>query len=108
MYSFDSVISLLVRFGLALGILVLILLVVSVFGYMFIQWLKYHGREKYALDFVSLLIRLPRESETKIDAAEQMFASLHSMKHDGLFDWLKSEDLFAFEIVALKEEISFY
>lgn len=84
------------------------ILLVAVFGYMLIQWLKHRKREEYALDFVTLRVRLPRDNEIKIDAAEQLFAGLHSLKNDGIFSWLKPEDVFAFEIVALKESLIFY
>ena len=80
----------------------------AIFAYMVIQWLKYRNREKYALDFVSLLVKLPKDNEIKIDAAEQMFASLYSLKKDGWFSWMEAEELFSFEIVALKEDIAFY
>ncbi len=107
-FNLDSMISLLVTYGIGLLVVLLLLAVIAVFGYMFFQWFKYRNREKYALDFVSLMIRLPRDTEIKIDAAEQMYASLHSLKHDGFLSFLNQEDLFSFEIVALKEEISFY
>ena len=81
---------------------------VAVFGYMVFQWFKYRDREQYALDFVTLLVRLPKDNEIKIDAAEQMFASLYSVKKDGWFHWLQPEDLISFEIVALKEDLAFY
>lgn len=91
-------------------ILVLILVagVSAVFIYMFFQWLKHRRREDYNLDFVSLLVRLPKENEVKIDAAEQMFAGLYSLKKGGFFSWLKPEDIFSFEIVALQEKIEFH
>ncbi len=108
MYSLDSIISTMIHYAIIIGVGISLLVVVLLFGYMFVQWFKYRNRERYALDFVSLLIRLPRDSETKIDAAEQMFASLHSIKHEGFFSFLQPEDMFSFEIVALKEEISFY
>ena len=76
--------------------------------YMLFLWYKHRNREEYALDFVTLLVRVPHENETKIDAAEQMFASLYSLKKDGFFSWLYPEDVISFEIVALKEEIGFY
>jgi hypothetical protein len=88
--------------------LVLFIILLAVFCYMLYQWYKYRDREKYALEFVTLQVRMPKETEIKIDAAEQMFASLYSVKHDGWFHWLKPEDLFSFEIVALKEDIAFY
>ncbi len=95
--------------GVLTGFLMLLLVaLVGVFGYMVIQWVKHRRREDYALSFVTLLVRLPRENEIKIDAAEQMFAGLHSLKKRGFWAWLTPEDLFSFEIVALKERIEFH
>ena len=79
-----------------------------VFGYMFFQWLKHRRREDYALNFVTLLVRLPRDSEIKIDAAEQMFTGLYSLKKSGPLQFMRPEDIFSFEIVALQEKISFH
>ncbi|CAN5281797.1 hypothetical protein BH10PAT2_BH10PAT2_1770 [soil metagenome] len=108
MIPLDPILSTVVQYAVIVGIGLVVLIVLALFGYMILQWFKYRNREKYALDFVSLLIRLPRDTEIKIDAAEQMFASLHSLKHEGFLSSLKTEDMFSFEIVALKEEISFY
>jgi hypothetical protein len=95
--------------GIAILVFIGCILLVTMLGYMFLQWFKHRNREEYALGFVTLLIRLPRDSEIKIDAAEQMFSSLYSIKKDG---WLSSlwsnDDFFSFELVALKEEIAFY
>lgn len=106
--NLDSLFSQIFSFVILLlfGLFFVVLLVV--FLYMVYQWFKYRHRETYALDFMTLLVRLPRDNEIKIDAAEQMFASLYSVKHDGWFDFLKPEDLVSFEIVALKEDLSFY
>lgn len=84
------------------------LAILVVFGYMFFQWLKHRKREEYALSFVSLLVKLPKDNEIKIDAAEQMFAGLHSLHKGGFFSFLKKQPIISFEIVALKEEIGFY
>lgn len=90
------------------GTLILFLVaLLAVFGYMFFQWLKHRRRESYALNFVTLLVRLPRDSEIKIDAAEQMFTGLYSLKKSGPLQFMKPEDIFSFEIVALQEKISF-
>ena len=91
------------------GIFLAVFVVFSlIFFYMLIQWWKHRNREEYSLEFVHLLVRLPKENEIKIDAAEQMFSGLHSLKKSGWFSFLKAEDRFAFEIVALKEQIRFY
>jgi len=99
-----SVSTFFVNLFLALGIFA----VAFVLGYVLLQWLKYRQREKYSLDFVTLLVRVPKSNEIKIDAAEQMFAGLYSLKHHGFFSFLKPEEVIGFEIVGLKEEIAFY
>lgn len=88
--------------------LLLVTVIVLIFAYMIFQWLKHRNREEYALDFVTLRVRMPRDTEIKIDAAEQMFAGLYSLKKVGWLSWMKPEDVFSFEIVALKESITFY
>ena len=77
-------------------------------GYVIFQWWRHRDREKRSLEFVLLEVRLPRDNEIKIDAAEQMFASLYSVKRSGVTAPLKAEDHFSFEIVGRKEEIRFY
>ncbi|MEP7166903.1 MAG: type IV secretion system DNA-binding domain-containing protein [Candidatus Woesebacteria bacterium] len=76
--------------------------------YMVVQWFRFRGREKYSLGFKVLKVLLPKENEIKIDAAEQMFAGLYSLKNEGVGSILKPEDHFTFEIVALHESIAFY
>ncbi len=89
-----------------------LLLVFVAFGlallYMFLQWFKHRGRESYSLEFKVLKVLLPKDNEIKIDAAEQMFASLYSLKKSWPQSWFSSEDHFTFEIVALKESLAFY
>lgn len=76
--------------------------------YMFLQWLRHKNREHYSLEFKVFKVLLPKENEIKIDAAEQMFASLYSLKKSWPAVWFSNEDHFTFEIVALKESIAFY
>ncbi|MBU0576042.1 type IV secretion system DNA-binding domain-containing protein [Patescibacteria group bacterium] len=91
------------------GVLILLLIaLLVVFGYMFFQWFKHRRREDYSLDFVTLLVRLPRDNEIKIDAAEQMFTGLYSLKKSGPLKFLQPEDIFSFEIVALQEKIGLH
>lgn len=92
----------------ALFAMILLWVVLGAFAYMALQWFKHRKREQYALSFVTLLIRIPKDSETKIDAAEQMFSSFFSLKNRGVASFLKPDDIISFEIVALKEEIAFY
>lgn len=108
-YSPDLLLATLIAWLTAGLLYVLFAALLVVFGYMVFQWFKHRKREEYALDFVTLMVRLPKDNEIKIDAAEQMFAGLYSLKKTGWVDWLiQPEHLFAFEIVALKESITFY
>jgi hypothetical protein len=86
----------------------LFFVLLGLFVYMVLQWIKNRKREDYALDFVTFLIKLPKDNEVKIDAAEQMFAGLYSIKKSGPMSFLKPEDVISFEIVALKDDIAFY
>ncbi|MBU1031819.1 hypothetical protein KKE03_02780 [Patescibacteria group bacterium] len=74
-----------------------------------VGWIKYRSREKHSLQFVLLQIRVPRGNEIKIDAAEQFFATLASLrKSGGLFQAFTPQPQMSFEIVALHESIRFF
>lgn len=88
--------------------LIVLLVLLAAFVYMVLQWIKHRPREGYALDFVTLQVKLPKDNEIKIDAAEQMFAGLHSLKKSGPLSFLRPEHTISFEIVGLKEDITFY
>lgn len=107
-FEVEVVIAFLIQVLTIVATVVVLASIFAVFFYMVFQFFKHRKREQYALDFVTLMVRLPKDNEIKIDAAEQMFAGLHSIKHSGWFHWLKPEDMFAFEIVALKEQIVFH
>lgn len=92
---------------LALALVVLVGLAAVVF-WVWLIWVRNKDREERSLDFVLLQVAVPRDNEIKIDAAEQMFASLYSIYKGGAFSYLKPQDHFSFEIVALPEEIKFY
>ncbi len=107
-FSPDLLLQQLIAVVVTLFMILVIWIILGVFAYMAFQWFKHRKREEYALDFVTLLVRLPKDNEIKIDAAEQMFSSLYSLKNVGIGSFLKTEDIVSFEIVALKEEIAFY
>ena len=71
-----------------LGILVLLLI-----GAMLIllQYLRFRNREEVSLNFVLLEIAVPRDNEIKIDAAEQIYSSLHSIKQGGFWQRFKAQ-----------------
>lgn len=73
-----------------------------------LQYLRFRNREEVSLSFVLLEIAVPRDNEVKIDAAEQIFAALHSIKQGGFGQRFKAQQHVSFEIVARKEDIRFY
>ena len=92
-----------------LGLALLILLVIAAgVGWLWILWMRHKDREERSLDFVLLQVAVPRDNEIKVDAAEQMFASLYSFYKGGSFSFLKPQDHISLEIVALPEQIRFY
>ena len=78
------------------------------FMYLLILYFRLKKRESMAYEMTTLEVRLPKENEVKIDAAEQMFASFASLKKRGFFSFLEVDDSLAFEIVAKKSDIRFY
>lgn len=94
--------------GVSLLILTFCLMGLVALGYvLFILW-KYRDREKHSMEYTLIQVATPRDNEIKIDAAEQMFASLHAMHHGGFWSFLKPQDHISFEIVAKREDIRFY
>ena len=94
-----------------LGVVViagLALLGLAAVFYFFVQWLKFRDREERSLEMVLLQVALPRDNEIKIDAAEQMFSALYSIRKGGPLAFLKAQEHLAFEIVGKKEDIRFY
>ncbi|MEK9179393.1 MAG: DUF87 domain-containing protein, partial [Patescibacteria group bacterium] len=74
---------------------------------------KIEKREDMSLDMVVLLVKMPKDNEIKIDAAEQFFNTLSALKKSydylpGLFSIFDLETTIGFEIVAKHGEILFY
>ncbi len=76
--------------------------------YVFVLWLRYRNRESLSLNSVLLQVTVPRENETKIDAAEQLFASLHALYGTTKFEYFRPQPHVSFEIVGLPGDIRFY
>lgn len=94
--------------GVSLFILTFCFIGFAVLGYvLFLAW-KYRDREKKSMEYTLMQVATPRDNETKIDAAEQMFSSLHAIHHGGYWSFLKPQDHISFEIVAKREDIRFY
>ncbi|MBI4040011.1 type IV secretory system conjugative DNA transfer family protein [Candidatus Daviesbacteria bacterium] len=95
---------LLLVFALTGGALLLLIL----FWRYFASWYRNRDREKHSLDSVLLQITIPRDNEIKIDAAEQLFSALFSIKKNTGRLNLKPQAHLSFEIVAQHESIHFY
>lgn len=94
-------------------ILFLLGIIFGVGFYIWVLWYRHRDREKSSLEMVCLQVGVPRDNEIKIDAMEQMFSSLYSIKKGskGWFGWLTFlvvQPHISFEIVARKEDIRFY
>lgn len=76
--------------------------------YFLLLWLRNREREKESLNSTLLKITLPRDNEIKIDAAEQLFSSLTSIRKGGKLSLLKLQPSLSFEVVGLPQEIRFY
>lgn len=87
------------------------LIAAGVYGWILYQ--RHKDREKSSLAMVCLQVAVPRDNEIKIDAMEQIFSSLYSIKKGsngplGLLTFLQVQPHISFEIVGRKEDIRFY
>src|SRR4030042_4147825 len=103
--QFTGLISYLFALMLVTG---LMLLGIVGLAYAVILWFKFRNREERSLNFILLEVLLPRENEIKSDAAEQMFASLYSIRKSGMKNWWNPQEHIAFEIIGKKEDIRFF
>ncbi len=94
--------------GLALCAALLAGAVTLILIYLIILYFRLKKREKISLEMLTLEVKISKENEIKIDAAEQMFASFSSLKKSGWFSFLDLDDVLAFEIVGKEAEIRFY
>jgi len=76
--------------------------------YLIVLYFRIKKREQISLEMITLEVKLPKENEIKIDAAEQMFSSFSSLKKSGFFSFLEVDDVLAFEIVGKEADIRFY
>ncbi len=98
----------LIYYSVLLILFLIALLGLALLGYGFILWWRWRRREEEALKFVLLQVMVPHDNEIKIDAMEQIFASLYSMKTGGRFKWLHPQPHISLEIVSVNDEIKFY
>ena len=85
-----------------------VILLLALAGYVAVILFKNRDREKRSLNSVMFQIAVPRGNEIKIDAMEQLFASLYSVKKGGWKQKYSIQPTISFEIVAKIEDIKFY
>lgn len=76
--------------------------------FLFFTYFKNRNRETRSIDSVLLQIAVPRGNEIKIDAMDQLFAALYSIKKGGWKQRYDIQPTISFEIVAKQEDIRFY
>src|SRR6266446_4659276 len=64
--------------------------------YVFVLWLRYRDRESISLNSVLLQVTVPRENETKIDVAEQLFESLYALYGTTRFEYFRPQPHISF------------
>ena len=106
--SFQIFIDRLITIGLAILAATLAAGLTLVLIYLVIIYFRLKKREELSLEMLTLEVRLPKENEIKIDAAEQMFASFASLKKSGMMSFLDVDDAISFEIVGRSSDIRFY
>jgi hypothetical protein len=94
-------------FAVLIGFTLVLLLIGGAVWY-FMSIYRFRNREERSLSSVLLLVTVSRNNEIKIDAMEQMFASLYSIKKGGWAQRFDTQPIISFEIVAKQEEIKFY
>jgi len=87
------------------GVIVMALVML---GYILYTAFRSRGREQRSIESTMIQVLVPRGNEIKIDAMEQLFASLYSIKKGGWKQKFSTQPTISFEIVARKEEILFY
>jgi len=79
-----------------------------VLGHIAFVLFRYRGREERSIDSVLLQVAVPRGNEIKIDAMEQLFASLYSIKKSSWKQKFNVQPTVSFEIMAKQENIHFF
>jgi len=98
----------LINIGLATAAALIAGILTLALFYLLIIYFRLKKREEVSLEMVTVEVKLPKDNEIKIDAAEQMFASFSSLKKSGFWSVFEVNDVLAFEIIAKKSEIRFY
>ncbi len=101
----DSLVLMFFVFLFGVGFLLLFLMA---FGYGLLLWMRNRGREATSLSSVLLQVSVPRDNDIKIDASEQLFASLASFRKKKRLDFFRPQPHVSFEVVGTPGNIRFY
>lgn len=105
---YSSVMDGLITLLLIVGAIIVSFILSMVALYGSILYIRMKKREQISLEMITLEVKLPKDNEIKIDAAEQMFGQFSSLKKTGWLSFLEVDDTIAFEIVGKKGDIRFY
>ena len=106
--SLQTIVDRFILFSLALFAALLAAAGTWLLIYLIIVFIRLKKREQLSLEMLTLEVRLPKDNEIKIDAAEQMFAAFASLKKTGMLSFLDLEDILVFEVVGKRGDIRFY
>jgi hypothetical protein len=103
MLQFDVTLFLITVFLFGVFIFIVILGIVY-----FFYTLRGKGREERSINSVLLQVAVPKGNEVKIDAMEQMFGALSSIRKSGWKQKYSQQPAISFELVARLEDIRMY
>ncbi len=106
--AITQLINTITYYTLVFFVFLIVLVGLGLLVYGFIVWWRWRNREEKALDYILFKISVPRENEIKIDAMEQILASLYSIKKSGKFGFLKTQPHISLEIVSTEGKIKFF
>jgi len=95
-------------FVIMLVVIGFVAILTFLFMYLLVIYLRLKKREQISLEMITLEVKLQKDNEIKIDAAEQMFSEFASLKKSGWFSWMDLDDVISFEIIGKKSDIRFY
>jgi hypothetical protein len=108
----DNIVNLFQNFMVALiiGVIVVGILILLGFalGYFLLLWVRNRKREADSLNSTLLQVAVSRDNEVKIDAAEQLFTSLASIRKTNKMAYFGAQPHISFEIVGTPGDIRFY
>jgi len=105
---FEQIIDRVINLVLVLGIFGLSLLIGLSFFYLFIIYIRLKKREAMSLGMVTMEVKISKDNEIKIDAAEQMLAGFTTLKSAKFWSFGDVDEVVALEIVGKKADIRFY